>query len=46
MREFIDIEPFYPDFLQSENYVIFKKMYTSKEESSGAKFNQSLNFIK
>ena len=46
MREFIDIEPFYPDFLQSENYVIFKKMYTSKEESSDAKFNQSLNFIK
>jgi spermidine synthase len=46
MREFIDIEPFYPDFLQSENYVIFKKVYTNIEEASGAKFNQSLNFIK
>lgn len=46
MREFIDIEPFYPDFLQSENYVLFKRIYSSKEEASNAKFNQSVKFMK
>lgn len=46
MREFIDIEPFYPDFLQSENYVLFKRSYSSEEEASKAKFNQSVNFMK
>jgi hypothetical protein len=46
MREFIDIEPFYPDFLQSENYLIIKKVYNNIEEASKARANQSLNFMK
>jgi spermidine synthase len=45
MREFINIEPFYPDSLQSDNYVIFKKMYTNVQDASNVKFNQSLNFM-